>query len=176
MSQRGGKREGAGRPSGCGKYGAEPTKTIRIPISRLADIHELLDQESKTPVLPLYLSKVQAGFPSPGDDYIDRYLDLNQQLVQHPAATFIVTATGDSMTDVGIHSGDMLIVDKSLEAQHGKIVIAALNGELTVKRLSKIRGRVQLLPENPRYKPIDITDEQDLVIWGVVIHVIHSFL
>ncbi len=82
---------------------------------------------------------MQAGFPSPGDDYIDRYLDLNQQLVQHPAATFIVIATGDSMTDVGIHSGDMLIVDKSLEAQHGKIVIATVNGELTVKRLSKIQ-------------------------------------
>jgi DNA polymerase V len=174
MNQRGGKREGAGRPVGRGKYGSEPTKTIRIPVSRVADIHELLEHDSKTYTLPLYSSKVQAGFPSPGDDYIERYLDLNQQLVKHPAATFIVTASGDSMTDAGIHSGDMLIVDKSLEAQHGKIVIAALNGELTVKRLSKVCGRVQLLPENPKYKPIDITD--DLVIWGVVTHVIHTVL
>ncbi|MDR3443263.1 MAG: translesion error-prone DNA polymerase V autoproteolytic subunit [Legionella sp.] len=173
MNQRGGKREGAGRPSGRGKYGAEPTKTIRIPVSRLPDIYTLLDKEAKTHALPLYSSKVQAGFPSPGDDYIERYLDLNQQLIKHPAATFIVTATGDSMTDVGIHSGDMLIVDKSLDAVHGTIVIAALNGELTVKRLSKIAGRVQLLPENPKYKAIDITEGQDLVIWGVVTYVIH---
>lgn len=176
MNQRGGKREGAGRPSGRGKYGAEPTKTLRVPISRLADIHELLGQEFSRQLLPFYLSKVQAGFPSPGDDYIEGHLDLNQQLVPHPAATFLVRATGDSMTDAGIHSGDLLIVDKSLQAQHGKIVIAALNGELTVKRLSKVGGRVQLLPENPKYKPIDISEEQDFVIWGVVIHVIHSFL
>lgn len=176
MKQRGGKREGAGRPSGLGKYGAEPTKTIRIPVSRIADIHALLNTQSPTYALPVYSSKVQAGFPSPGDDYIDRYLDLNQQLIKHPAATFIVTANGDSMTDAGIYSGDMLIVDKSLEAQHGKIVIAALNGELTVKRLSKVGGRIQLLPENSRYRPIDITDEQDLVIWGVVTYVIHRVL
>ncbi len=174
MKQRGGKRLGAGRPSGLGKYGSEATKTMRVPVSRIADIQGFLMQGSDTYALPLYSSKVQAGFPSPGDDYIERYLDLNQQLIKHPAATFIVTATGDSMTDAGIHSGDMLIVDKSLEAQHGKIVIAALNGELTVKRLSRINGRVQLLPANPKYKPIDITDEQDLVIWGVVTYVIHG--
>lgn len=173
MNKRGGKREGAGRPSGGGKYGLEPTKTLRIPVSRMAEIYALLESEMKTYALPLYSSKVQAGFPSPGDDYIERYLDLNQQLVKHPAATFIVTATGDSMTDAGIRSGDMLVVDKSLEAQHGKIVIAALNGELTVKRLSKTGGRVQLLPANSKYNPIDITDEQDLVIWGVVTYVIH---
>ncbi len=173
MNKRGGKREGAGRPSGRGKYGLEPTKTLRIPVSRVADIYALLESEMPTYALPLYSSKVQAGFPSPGDDYIERYLDLNQQLVKHPAATFIVRAAGDSMTDAGIRSGDMLVVDKSLEAQHGKIVIAALNGELTVKRLSKTGGRVQLLPENSKYSPIDITDEQDLVIWGVVTYVIH---
>lgn len=173
MHQRGGRREGAGRPAGRGKFGIEPTKTIRIPISRLADIQELLGTEPQTHTVPLYSSKVQAGFPSPGDDYIERYLDLNQQLVQHPAATFMVTATGDSMTDAGIRSGDLLIVDKSLEAQHNKIVIAAINGELTVKRLSKVGGRVQLLPANPKYKPINITEELDLVIWGVVTWVIH---
>ena len=174
MNRRGGKRQGAGRPAGQGKYGAEPTKTLRVPVSRIEEIHALLDQEDPIYTLPLYSSKVQAGFPSPGDDYIERHLDLNQHLIKHPAATFIVTATGDSMTDAGIHSGDLLIVDKSLEAQHGKIVIAALNGELTVKRLSKMRGRVQLLPENPKYKAIDITGDQDLVIWGVVTHVIHG--
>lgn len=173
MSQRGGKREGAGRPLGRGKFGLEPTKAIRIPISRLSEIHALLEKEINSYKLPLYSSKVQAGFPSPGDDYIEQYLDLNQQLVKHPATTFILTATGDSMIGAGIHSGDLLLVDKSLEAQHGKIVIAALNGELTVKRLSKEGARVQLIPENPKYKPIDITEEEDLIIWGVVTYVIH---
>ena len=176
MNQRGGRRVGSGRPPGQGKYGSEPTKTIRVPIFRIAEIQELLNSESKSLRVPVYSSKVQAGFPSPGDDYIERYLDLNQQLIRHPAATFIVIATGDSMTDVGIHSGDMLLVDRSLDAQHGAIVIAALNGELTVKRLSKTPNKVQLLPENPRYKPIDITEGEDLVIWGVVTYVIHSFL
>ena len=116
---------------------------------------------------------MQAGFPSPADDYIERHLDLNQHLIQHPAATFILIATGDSMTGAGIYSGDMLIVDKSLEAVDGRVVIAALDGELTVKRLSRKNGRVQLLPENPQFKPIDITHEQDLLIWGVVTYVIH---
>ncbi|NDF04569.1 MAG: DNA polymerase V [Betaproteobacteria bacterium] len=123
---------------------------------------------------PLSSSHVRAGFPSPADDYIESYLDLNTHLIKHPAATFFVTASGDSMKNVGIHSGDILIVDRSIEATHGKIIIAAINGELTVKRLSCQQGRIQLIAENPAYEPIDITEGQDLVIWGVVIHVIHS--
>lgn len=171
--QHGGKRVGAGRPKGRNVYG-ESTKAIRVPLSRLDEIKGLLQQKAFTYQLPLYSSKVQAGFPSPADDYIEAHLDLNSHLIKHPAATFFVIASGDSMTGAGIRSGDMLIVDKSLEASHGKIVIAALDGELTVKRLSKREGRVQLLPENPHFQPIDITDEQDLVIWGVVTHVIHQ--
>lgn len=161
MTKRGGKRVGAGRPKGSGKYGFEVTQTVRLPTSLIQGI-------------PLYISKVPAGFPSPGDDYIEKYLDLNQQLIKHPAATFVVIASGDSMTGAGIRSGDLLIVDKSLEAKHGKIVIAAIDGELTVKRLSKVGQRLQLLPANPAYKPIDITDTHELVIWGVVVHVIHT--
>lgn len=164
---KGGKREGAGRPKGL-----EPTQQIRVPKSRVTDIHAFLESKNLN-VLPLYSSKVQAGFPSPADDYIERYLDLNAEFIKHPAATFLVTATGDSMIDAGIHSGDVLIVDRSLEAVDGKIVIAAINGELTVKRLSKRKGRVQLMPANPKFKPIDITEEQDLVIWGVVTLVLH---
>ena len=95
-------------------------------------------------------------------------------MIKHPAATFIVIAVGDSMTNAGIHSGDLLIVDKSLAAVHGKIVIAAIDGELTVKRLARQNGCVQLVPENDQYPPIDISDQQDLVIWGVVTHVIHQ--
>ncbi|MFA6037005.1 MAG: translesion error-prone DNA polymerase V autoproteolytic subunit [Legionellales bacterium] len=124
--------------------------------------------------IPLYSSKVPAGFPSQGDDYIEKYLDLNHYLIKHPAATFMVRASGDSMIGAGIRSGDLLVVDRSLEAKHGKIVIAAIDGELTVKRFSKVGQRLQLLPENPAYKPIDITDTHELVIWGIVTHVIHT--
>ncbi|WP_131764373.1 LexA family protein [Legionella drozanskii] len=172
---RGGLRPGAGRPKGQSKYG-EQTKAIRIPLSRINDVLHLIMHPSLTSYqIPLYSSTVRAGFPSPADDYIEDFLDLNHYLINHPAATFMVRASGDSMTDVGIQSGDLLVVDRSINVTHGKIVIAAINGELTVKRLSKRNGRILLMPENNQYPPIDITDEQDLVIWGVVIHVIHSF-
>lgn len=172
---RGGLRPGAGRPKGQSKYG-EQTKAIRIPLSRINDVMHFITHPSLTSYqIPLYSSTVRAGFPSPADDYIEDFLDLNHYLINHPAATFMVRASGDSMTDAGIQSGDLLVVDRSINVTHGKIVIAAINGELTVKRLSKRNGRILLMPENNQYPPIDITDEQDLVIWGVVIHVIHSF-
>lgn len=171
---RGGQRPGAGRPKGQGKFG-EATKAIRIPLSRLNEVKGLLEDRPTRLSLPLYSSTVRAGFPSPADDYIEDFLDLNNYLINHPAATFMVKASGDSMTDVGIQSGDLLIVDRSIEATHGKVVIAAINGELTVKQLSRLNGRIKLLPANDKYRAIDISDEQDLVIWGVVIHVIHSF-
>lgn len=170
---KGGKRQGAGRPQGQGKFGFDTTKQIRVPVSRLSEIQSLLFDKN-TSSLPLYSSKVQAGFPSPADDYIERYLDLNTEYIKHPAATFLVTATGDSMINAGIYSGDVLLVDKSLEATDGRIVIAAVDGELTVKRLSRKNGHVQLLAENPKYLPIDITAEQEFVIWGVVILVLHE--
>lgn len=173
MTTHGGKRPGAGRPKGRNSYG-ESTKAIRVPLSRLEDIKSLLQNKEKGSKCPLYSSKVQAGFPSPADDYVEAHLDLNSHLIKHPASTFFVIASGDSMTGAGIQSGDMLIVDKSLDATHGKIVIAAIDGELTVKRLCRKEGRVRLLPENQSFPEIDITDEQDLVIWGVVTHVIHQ--
>jgi len=169
----GGKRTGAGRPKGSNIWG-ESTQSIRIPISKINDVKAFLETKGPIYECPLYTSHVKAGFPSPADDYIDTHLDLNSHLIKHPAATFFVIASGDSMTGAGIQSGDMLIVDRSLEAIHGKIIIAAIDGELTVKRLSRQAGSVQLLPENKHYQPIDITNEQDLVIWGVVTHVIHS--
>ncbi|WED43533.1 LexA family protein [Legionella cardiaca] len=168
---RGGKRAGAGRPVGSSRYG-ELTKTLRVPISRVEEVKEYLENQLQG--IPLYSSKVRAGFPSPADDYIESYLDLNAYLIKHPASTFFLIAAGDSMIGAGIQSGDMLIVDKNIEPTHGKIVIAALDGELTVKRLSKTANRVQLLPANESYQPIDITDSQDLVIWGVVTYVIHQ--
>ncbi|MCA0402257.1 MAG: translesion error-prone DNA polymerase V autoproteolytic subunit [Proteobacteria bacterium] len=169
---RGGKRVGAGRPKGTGKY-HESTKSMRIPISRELEIRAALLGDETSYAIPLYSSKVQAGFPSPADDYIERYLDLNAEYIKHPSATFLVTATGESMIEAGIFEGDVLLVDKSLEATDGSIVIAALNGELTVKRLSHRNGCAQLLPANPKFPPIDITEELDVVIWGVVILVLH---
>jgi len=127
----------------------------------------------KTYELPLYSNKVSAGFPSPADDHLEMKLDLNSYLIKHPAATFFVRASGDSMVNAGIHSGDLLIVDKSIEPCDGKIVIAALDGELTVKRLYKRGGEIKLFAENAAYPPINIT-EQDMVIWGVVSYVIHE--
>lgn len=123
---------------------------------------------------PIYMSNVAAGFPSPAEDYIEGRLDLNQHLIKHPAATFFVRVSGDSMIHAGIHPGDILIVDRSLEAVDKKIVIAVLDGELTVKRLRQQDGRVWLLPENEAYQPITVTEESAFEIWGVVTNVIHK--
>ena len=124
--------------------------------------------------LPLFLSRVRSGFPSPADDYIEKKLDLNEHLIDHPSATFFVKVKGDSMINAGIFSGDMLIVDRSKEATNNKIIVAVVNGEFTVKRLRKHFDKVTLMPENPNYRPIEITDTTDFEVWGVVVHVIHS--
>ena len=124
--------------------------------------------------LPLFTGKVAAGFPSPADDYVEKNLDLNELLVQKPAATFFVRAQGESMLGAGIHPNDILVVDRSLEAIPGKVVICAINGELTVKRLERVNEQWQLKAENPAYADIVIHDELELVIWGVVTNVIHA--
>ena len=124
--------------------------------------------------LPLFITAVQAGFPSPADDYIDRTLDLNELLIRHPAATFFIRAAGDSMKGAGITSGDILIVDRSEKPRSGSIIIAVIDGELTVKRLVKNGNTVSLVPENPEYKTIEISPESGFEVWGVVIHVIHT--
>jgi DNA polymerase V len=130
--------------------------------------------EGKGYRLPLYACSVQAGFPSPADDYVEGKLDLNAHLIKHPTATFFVRAAGESMIGAGIHPGDILVVDRSLEPGHGKIVIALVEGQLTVKRLFKKGKRVALVPENEKYDPIEIAPESGLVIWGVVTSVVHA--
>jgi len=122
---------------------------------------------------PLFMVPVAAGFPSPAEDYIEGKLDLNKHLIKHPAATFFVKVAGDSMIDAGIHPGDILIVDRSLEPADKKVVIAVINGELTVKRIRMKKGRIYLMPENEYYKPIEIEKEMNFDIWGVVTNVIH---
>ena len=124
--------------------------------------------------LSIFLGRLPAGFPSPADDYLEGKLDLNRHLIKHPAATFFVRVTGDSMIGAGIHSGDLLVVDRSLEPADKHVVVAVLDGELTVKRLFKQNGVLRLLPENQNYQPIEITAQQSIEIWGVVTSVIHS--
>ena len=123
---------------------------------------------------PSYTSTISAGFPSPADDSIENNLDLNAMVVKHPSATFYVRVEGDSMKDAGIQSGDLLVVDRALEATDGKIVVAILNGEFTVKRISIQGKRIQLIPENSLYTPIEITEGSDFQVWGVVTYVIHQ--
>ncbi len=124
--------------------------------------------------LPLFVTKISAGFPSPADDYIESKLDLNELLIRHPAATFFVKVSGDSMINAGIHHGDLLIVDRAEAPVNKSIVIAVLNGELTVKRLIKDKEAVYLMPENPQYDRITVTPEMEFEVWGVVVHVIHT--
>ncbi|MFC1650478.1 LexA family protein [Candidatus Latescibacterota bacterium] len=124
--------------------------------------------------VPLFMVSVSAGFPSPAEDYLDSKLDLNEYLIKHRAATFFLRAAGDSMTDAGIHSGDILIVDRSLDPVDNNVVIAVLDGELTVKRIRKSAGELLLMPENKNYKPVRVTEEMNVEIWGVVTNVIHS--
>lgn len=194
----GGARPGSGRPKGSGKY-KEATKPMRVPQSLVPEVQMLLsyyvegmdqqvlesrdnfssvfrpDLRKTTKTYPLYGSRVAAGFPSPADDHIEAKLDLNQHLVKHPAATFFVRVEGESMLDAGIHPEDILVVDRALKPSNGKIVIAVVNGELTVKRLKMEQGgKLSLLPENKHYKPIEITEEMNFSIWGVVTSVIHA--
>lgn len=124
--------------------------------------------------IPFFACLVPAGFPSPADDYLDKTLDLNELLIQHPAATFFLRVQGDSMVGAGIYDGDILVVDRALTPRDGKIVVAALNGELTVKRLRLLDTGIELHAENSHYHPLQVSEEMDLVIWGVVTSVVHS--
>jgi DNA polymerase V len=122
----------------------------------------------------VFLGRLPAGFPSPADDYIEGRLDLSRHLIKHPAATFFVRISGDSMIDAGIHTGDLLVVNRSLEAVDGNVVVAALDGELTVKRLYKRDKVLRLVPANKNYQLIEIQAQQSFEIWGVVTNVIHA--
>jgi DNA polymerase V len=121
----------------------------------------------------LFIISVPAGFPSPAEDFIEGPLDLNRYLIHHPAATFFVRVIGDSMTGVGIYPNDLLIVDRAVDPISGSIVIAVINGDLTVKRLHQSGQSIALLPENPAYQPIEITPAMTFEIWGVVTKSIH---
>lgn len=138
---------------------------VPLAVALVPPVHEL----------PLCLSRVPAGFPSPATDYLADALDLNTYLVQHKAASFLFNVKGQSMQGAGIMDGDKVVVDRSIEARHGHIVIAVVDGEFTIKRLHMQGGRVELRPENPRFKPIPIQSETQLEVWGVVVGVVRRY-
>ena len=133
------------------------------------------DASCKVLPLPLCGALVPAGFPSPADDFVEDTLDLNTFLVRHPAATFFVRVQGESMVEAGIHPGDILIVDRALEARDKSVVVAVVDGEFTVKRIRRMEKRLFLVAENPTYPALEIAPEMEFRVWGVVTHVIHPF-
>lgn len=115
------------------------------------------------------------GFGAAADDYMERGIDLNEQLVRNKPATFFMRVSGDAMTGAGIFSGDVVIVDRSVKADSGKVIIATLNGEMLIRRLEKTFNKIRLVPETPKLSPIDVDlSGAEFSIWGVVTYVIHS--
>ena len=125
--------------------------------------------------LPLAENGISAGFPSPAQDFLDLSIDLNKELVRNPSSTFYARVKGQSMQDMGIDNGDLVIIDKSLEPQNNKVAVCFLDGEFTMKRIKLEKNCCWLLPANKEYPPIKVTEENDFVIWGIVLHVIKSF-
>ena len=144
---------------------------LKLHSSEHLDIYSAqTDSELELPVL----SGISAGFPSPATDFVDIGIDLNRHLIKHPSATFYGRVKGLSMIDAGIDDGDLLIIDKSIEPTNGKIAVCFVDGEFTLKRIKIENNEVWLMPANENYKPIVITKDNDLRIWGVVTHIIKS--
>lgn len=140
------------------------------------DLRSLIPVAKLTPLraIPIVGCSIAAGFPSPAEDYIEGRIDLNEHLIQNRDATFILRVKGWSMVEVGIHDGDELIVNRAAPATHGKVIVAVINGELTVKKLHSRDGVLQLLAANPEFEPIEMRDGDELNVWGVVTYVLHK--
>ncbi len=183
----GGKRPGAGRKPGSGHR--EPSVVMRVPASKVENIRDYLaakrervtleqwgnvitlfnpETDTRKLQLPLYTTKVAAGFPSPADDHIERRLDPSDYLVENGTTTFFVRVKGNSMIDVGIFDNDVLVVDRSLTAQIGDIVLAVLDGEFTVKTLGRSKTGARLIPANQEFPVIEVKEGQSFEVWGVV--------
>ena len=180
----GGARIGAGRKATF----LEATKPFRIPVSQIESVRAFLHQQifpqtviSPLPLatnpephtIPVFASGVRAGFPSPADDHAEPGLDLNQ-LIENRASTFCAWAEGDSMQDLGILDGDLMVIDRSLTPRHDDVVVADMNGSFTVKRLVQKADASFLMPANPDYPAIPIKPDDEVRIWGVVVRVIHD--
>ena len=133
-----------------------------------------LSHIKKRSMVSYILSRVSAGFPSPADDFIQSKIDVNDLLIEHPASTYFIMVSGNSMFDAGIRDGDLLIVDRSLDYVNGKIVIVILEGDFLVKKIYIKSTKVFLVAANNDYKDIEVTDEMHCTIWGVVTYVIHT--
>ncbi len=168
----GGKRKGSGRPKGSGKYGST-TKAIRVPELLINEVYTFIENNANK--YPLFSSNVSAGYPVVADDHVDRSMSLDDYLIPNPTSTFFIKVDGESMRDAGIFSGDIVVVDRSIEPKSKKIVVASVDGGLTVKRFIKESSGVVLMPENDEFKPIWFKDGKDLHVWGVVVGVIKKF-
>lgn len=122
--------------------------------------------------LPIADDGIKAGFPSPAQDFMDLALDLNKELVRHPASTFYGRVRGDSMQDAGVYDGDILIIDKSLEPRNGDMAVCFVDGEFTIKYIKIEKDIVWLIPANDSYNPIKVTEENDFLVWGIVTYCI----
>lgn len=183
-----------GRPAGTGHY-REPTQVMRVPSSQVAVVRGYLEKLRPLPSpapgaavarpvrspdrrrrrpLPLMTWPVRAGFPSPAEDDRDDAIDLNELLAPRAEATFLLRVSGSSMTGAGIDDGDVLVVDRSLAPDYGRIVVAVIDGEFTVKRLGRRDGQVCLEASNPAFQPITLREDQELTVWGVVTRIIKS--
>ena len=149
-------------------------KLKHIKRTNVLDIYAV--EESNLADIPMFTDSVQAGFPSPAEDYMDLDLNLQDHLIQNPSTTFCVRAVGESMKDAGIQSGDIMLVDKSLTPKNRSIVLAVIDGEFTVKRVNVSEKELYLVPENENSSPIRITQEMDFQVWGVVTYIIHKAL
>lgn len=139
----------------------------------IESLKTLFNAKLPTTMLPLYGSNVSCGFTSPAEDHVDNQLSLDEFLVPNPNATFFVRATGESMINAGIHDGDLLVIDRSVNPVHNNIVLAIVDTEFTVKRLIKDNERIILRAENPLFDDMPIKNAQHFMVWGVVLHVIH---
>lgn len=146
---------------------------LKLHVSDGLDIYSALsDSELSLPLVP---GGINAGFPSPAMDFMDLSIDMNKHLIKHPSATFYGRVKGESMRDVGINDGDLLVIDKSIEASDGKIAICYLDGEFTIKRIKMEKDCCWLMPANEQFQPIKVTADNDFLIWGIVTHVIKAF-
>lgn len=123
--------------------------------------------------IPFYISYIQAGFPSPADDYIADPIDLNRELILHPVATFMGRVRGDSMINAGIYNGDLLIIDKSLTPKTGDVAVCFIDGEFTIKYIKISNNNVLLIPANPEFPTITVNENNEFMIWGIVTYSVH---
>ena len=140
-----------------------------MEIQKLTFFHPDQNQQKS---LHLAQEKISAGFPSPADDFKELRISIDQEVVRNEEATFYARVSGESMQGAGLDDGDLLVIDRSMEPKNGKIAVCCIDGEFTVKRLKVVEDGVFLIPENPKYQPIKVTEENELIVWGIVTYVV----